>query len=98
MTIGQTDPYLDVLEKRRALEQWKAKKKHEAQEAERQQKRAALEAHLAERARTYFEHTGTTPSTSVLESWQQHYIDEQARLTEAEREARRLASEENYDF
>ena len=92
----ERDPYRDVLERQKKLAQWRAQKKHEAQEAQRQQKRARLEAHLAERARTYFDHTGTTPSTSVLESWQQQYIDQQELARQAEREAQIAATEEEH--
>ena len=98
MTSGQTDSYADELERRKQLAEWKARKKAEKEEAERQQKRAALEAHLAERARTYFDHTGSTPATAVLERWQQEYLDAIALQREAER-AERLAQveAEHYD-
>ena len=90
------DSYADELERQKQLAEWKAQKKREAEERERQQKRAALETHLAERARTYFDHTGTTPSTSLLQRWQEQYADEQAHLVEAEREARRAEAEEEH--
>ena len=98
------DPYRDQViaaamhqeELRQRREAWEEQKKQEAQEAERAQKRARLEAHLAERARTYFDHTGTTPSTSVLESWQQQYIDQQELARQAEREAQIAATEEEH--
>ena len=91
------DSYADELERQKQLAEWRAKKKHEAEEKARQQKRAALETHLAERARTYFDHTGTTPPMSVLESWREQYIDAKQREAEAEREARIAKSiEENY--
>ena len=99
MTTGQQDSYADEQERQKQLAAWKARKKHEAEEAERQRKRAALEGQLAERARIYFDHTGTTPSASLLESWQQQYIDAKVAEQEAEREARRReAIEEHYDF
>ena len=91
------DSYADELERQKQLAEWRAKKKHEAEEKERQQKRAALETHLAERARTYFDHTGATPSTSLLESWREQYIDAKQHEVEAEREAKIARSiEENY--
>ena len=97
MTDRTTDPYADELEKRRQLAEWKAKKKHEAEEAERQRKRGDLEAHLAERARVFYDHTGTTPSTSLLADWQRQYIDAKVAEQEAEKEARLAeAIRENY--
>jgi hypothetical protein len=97
MTERIRDVYADEVENRRKLQQWREQKKAEAEEQDRTQKRAALEAHLAERARTFYDHTGTTPTTATLERWKEAYVDSKQREVEAER-AERLAESirENY--
>lgn len=71
--------------KREQREAWEQQREHEREEAQRQQKRAALETHLAERARTYFDHTGTTPAPAMLERWREEYLDQQKLARQAER-------------
>jgi hypothetical protein len=74
-------------------------KKAEEQRIERLEKQAALEHDLAQKSRLYLDHTGTTPSPSLLERWKDEYVERQARQLEALREARLAESiAENYDF
>jgi hypothetical protein len=74
-------------------------KKAEEERIKRLEQQAALEARLAQRSRLYLDHTGTTPSPSLLERWKDEYVEEQAHLLEAEREARLAEAEaEHYNF
>ncbi len=56
-------------------QQWDQQKKAEAEQRERQQKQAALEAHLHSRSQEYLDHTGSAPTTAVLESWQTDFVN-----------------------
>jgi hypothetical protein len=84
--------------KREFDEKVAAFRKHEKDEVARAAKRQAMEEDLANKARTYFDHTGTTPPASVVETWKLSYIEGEAHLQEADKEARRAAAEEAYDF
>jgi carbonic anhydrase len=91
--------YADELENQRRRKEWEKRKKHEKEEAERQRKQAALEAHLADRARRYFNHTGSMPTPSLMERWRDDYVAGEQRKVEAELQARRQkAIDEAYDF
>jgi hypothetical protein len=86
----------ELAEKRAA---WDKQKKYEKEEAERQHKQAALEGHLADRARLYFDHTGSMPTPSLMERWRDDYVAGEQRKVEAELQARRQkAIDEAYDF
>jgi hypothetical protein len=59
--------------------------------------KAALEAYLQNRAQEWADTTGSTPPISVVERWQQQYMDEQELVRQAEREARLAEAEREYD-
>jgi hypothetical protein len=74
-------------------------KKAEQERRSRIEQQAALEDDLAHRSRLYLDHTGTSPSTALLEQWRDEYVSRQARHLQTEREARIARSiQENYRF
>jgi hypothetical protein len=78
---------------------WEERREYEKDEAKRLKAREAMEANLANRARTYLDLTGMTPTPAMVEGWQREYVARQSRLGEEEREQGRQRSEdENYDF
>jgi hypothetical protein len=98
VTSGQSDWYADELERQAALQAWKESKKAEREQQEREQKQSALQRPLQVRSQEWLDHTGATPSTSILSEWQREYVDQQARAREAEREAKIAAlKREHYD-
>ena len=78
-------------------ERWEAQKKVEDEQAELARKRAALEAYLQNRAQEWVDTVGSSPSASVIQGWQQQYMDEQELVRQAEREARLAEVEAEYD-
>ena len=86
------DPYGDMLENQRKLEAWEARKKAEAEQKDREQKRDQLQRHLDARAKAWLDHTGAAPTTAVLERWTAEYLDSLEIEAEAEREARLAAA------
>jgi hypothetical protein len=68
------DPYQRELQKQRQLGEWKARKKEEAEQREREAKQAELESYLTRRGREWQDTTGTTPPADALAQWQQEYM------------------------
>jgi hypothetical protein len=98
MTQGD-DSYARRLENDRKLAEWKQRKKAEAEEKEREQKRNALQRYLSERGRQWEDHTGTPPSTRLFELWTEEYMNTVQAESELEREARINESiESNYPY
>jgi hypothetical protein len=77
---------------------WDEQRRVQREQEQRDQKRAALEGHLSRRAQDWFDTTGSTPPASVMERWQQQYLDEQELVRQAEREARLAKAEEGYTW
>ena len=98
MTERQEDVYgheLEIAAKRKA---WEQQKKAEVQQAEREQKQAALESYLRRRAQAWEETTGSEPPSEELKRWRQQYLDEQEQKHQAELAERRARAEAEYHF
>jgi hypothetical protein len=91
------EQYAHQQELRQQRQAWEEQKKVEDEQAELARKRAALEAHLQNRTQEWVDTVGTSPSASVIQGWQQQYMDEQELVRQAEREAKLAAAEEQYD-
>jgi len=65
------------------------------EQQKRDEKQAELQAHLERRAKLWSDTTGSAPSRSVLERWQQEYVDNKHAEKQAEREAAIFASVEH---
>ena len=102
----ERDPHRDQIiaeamrqeELRQKREAYFAEKEREAEAEDRRQKQAALKAHLDARAQRHLDYTGAAPSVSLIESWQQAYLDAREAEAQAER-AEKLAqiNAEHYD-
>lgn len=77
---------------------WEQERTERLEREQRQHKQAELEAHLQRRAALWSDTTGSAPSRSVLERWQQEYVDNKHAEKQAEREARIAASTEHLGF
>src|SRR5687767_8604894 len=81
----------ELAERRKA---WEEQHKAEAEERERKEKQARMEAWLASRRQSWVDHTGSLPPASTVEGWKGEYIAERASEEERER-AFRLALAED---
>jgi hypothetical protein len=89
------DSYGHELERRRALEEWEARKRAEAKHLEAEKKQAALAAYLERRGEEWMATTGEQPTLNDLATWRREYMDKveaayqqerQKKLQEAEQE------------
>jgi hypothetical protein len=74
MPDGNTDLYADELEKRRKLEEWRKRKKAEADDRERQRKQAELESYLQRRTQDWRDHVGIEPPVEEQRQWIREFL------------------------
>jgi hypothetical protein len=96
MTEHTDDVHGRMLEMREQRDAWFARKKREAEEKEREQKRSELEHHLRRRTQEWRDYTDTEPGIEELGDWRKEFMAERAAERDLERELRLAEAEELY--
>ena len=93
--MEQVDPIQhqrDLAERRAA---WEEQRQVEAEERERQEKQARLNAYLAAKRQSWVDHTGSLPPEEVATAWKLEYLSERQAAADAERAEKLLDAANN---
>jgi hypothetical protein len=94
----ELDPYGRELERRRALEEWEARKRTEAKHKEGQKKQAELAAYLKRRGEEWAATTGEQPTLDDLAVWRREFMAEKENEYQREQQKKLQEAERLYDF
>lgn len=94
----ELDPYGRELERRRALEEWEARKRAEAKHLEGEKKQAELAAYLKRRGKEWMATTGEQPTLDDLATWRREYMAEKENEYQRAQQQKMDEAMKNYNF